>query len=64
VLRHRLVAAVELICKSEAAPALAMVFALLIAAIMWNLGTCISVFPASSSHTLIGSITASALPMR
>jgi len=34
----------------------AMVFALLIAAILWNLGTWYLGLPASSSHTLIGSI--------
>src|SRR6202051_497643 len=34
----------------------AMVFALLIAAIIWNLGTWWFGIPASSSHTLIGSI--------
>ena len=34
----------------------AMVFALLIAAILWNLGTWAFGLPASSSHTLIGSI--------
>jgi len=33
-----------------------MVFALLIAAILWNLGTWFLGIPASSSHTLIGSI--------
>ena len=33
-----------------------MVFALLIAAILWNLGTWWFGLPASSSHTLIGSI--------
>src|SRR6202034_2625231 len=33
-----------------------MVFALLISAIMWNLGTWYLGLPASSSHTLIGSI--------
>ena len=33
-----------------------MVFALLIAAIIWNLGTWWFGLPASSSHTLIGSI--------
>ena len=33
-----------------------MVFALLIAAIIWNLGTWFFGLPASSSHTLIGSI--------
>ena len=34
----------------------AMVFALLVAAIIWNLGTWWLGLPASSSHTLIGSI--------
>jgi PiT family inorganic phosphate transporter len=34
----------------------AMVFALLVAAIMWNLGTWYFGLPASSSHTLVGSI--------
>ncbi|OTG85484.1 anion permease [Acinetobacter sp. ANC 4558] len=34
----------------------AMVFAMLIAAILWNLGTWFFGIPASSSHTLIGSI--------
>ena len=33
-----------------------MVFALLIAAILWNLGTWWLGLPASSSHTMIGSI--------
>jgi PiT family inorganic phosphate transporter len=33
-----------------------MVFALLIAAIIWNVGTWFFGLPASSSHTLIGSI--------
>jgi inorganic phosphate transporter, PiT family len=33
-----------------------MVFALLISAIIWNLGTWYLGLPASSSHTLIGSI--------
>ena len=33
-----------------------MVFALLIAAILWNLGTWWLGLPASSSHTLVGSI--------
>ncbi|MGK2960417.1 MAG: inorganic phosphate transporter PitA [Candidatus Malihini olakiniferum] len=35
---------------------LAMVFSMLLAAIIWNLGTWYFGFPASSSHTLIGSI--------
>ncbi len=33
-----------------------MVFALLVAAILWNLGTWYFGLPTSSSHTLIGSI--------
>jgi inorganic phosphate transporter, PiT family len=33
-----------------------MVFALLIAAILWNLGTWWFGLPASSSHTMVGSI--------
>ncbi len=33
-----------------------MVFALLLAAIIWNLGTWYFGLPASSSHTMIGSI--------
>ena len=34
-----------------------MVFALLVAPIIWNLGTWYLGLPASSSHTLIGSIS-------
>jgi len=33
-----------------------MVFALLVAAILWNLGTWWLGLPASSSHTMVGSI--------
>jgi PiT family inorganic phosphate transporter len=47
---------VELILKVGGGAGLAMVFALLIAAILWNLGTWYVGLPASSSHTLIGSI--------
>ena len=47
---------VELILKVSAGAGFAMVFALLIAAILWNLGTWYLGLPASSSHTLIGSI--------
>jgi PiT family inorganic phosphate transporter len=47
---------VELILKVGGGAGLAMVFALLIAAILWNLGTWYFGLPASSSHTLIGSI--------
>ena len=47
---------VELILQVGSEAGFAMVFALLIAAIMWNLGTWWLGLPASSSHTLIGSI--------
>jgi inorganic phosphate transporter, PiT family len=47
---------VELILQVGSSAGFAMVFALLIAAIMWNLGTWAFGLPASSSHTLIGSI--------
>ena len=43
-------------CRSAPSAGFAMVFALLIAAIIWNLGTWSLGLPASSSHTLIGSI--------
>jgi PiT family inorganic phosphate transporter len=47
---------VELILQVGSNAGFAMVFALLIAAILWNLGTWSFGLPASSSHTLIGSI--------
>ena len=47
---------VELILQVGSSAGFAMVFALLIAAILWNLGTWYLGLPASSSHTLIGSI--------
>ena len=47
---------VELILQVGSSAGFAMVFALLIAAIIWNLGTWYLGIPASSSHTLIGSI--------
>jgi PiT family inorganic phosphate transporter len=47
---------VELILQVGSGAGFAMVFALLIAAIVWNLGTWALGLPASSSHTLIGSI--------
>jgi inorganic phosphate transporter, PiT family len=47
---------VELILQVGSGAGFAMVFALLIAAILWNLGTWLLGLPASSSHTLIGSI--------
>jgi PiT family inorganic phosphate transporter len=47
---------VELVLNSGSGAGFAMVFALLISAITWNLGTWYLGLPASSSHTLIGSI--------
>jgi inorganic phosphate transporter, PiT family len=47
---------VELILQVGSGAGFAMVFALLVAAILWNLGTWYFGLPASSSHTLIGSI--------
>src|SRR5208282_5682074 len=47
---------VELILQVGGKAGFSMVFALLVAAIIWNLGTWYFGLPASSSHTLIGSI--------
>src|SRR5262249_38389169 len=47
---------VELILKVGSGAGFAMVFALLIAAIIWNIGTWYFGLPASSSHTMVGSI--------
>ncbi len=47
---------VELILQVGSSAGFSMVFALLIAAIIWNLGTWYFGLPSSSSHTLIGSI--------
>ncbi len=47
---------VEMVLNVGSASGFAMVFALLISAILWNLGTWYLGLPASSSHTLIGSI--------
>jgi PiT family inorganic phosphate transporter len=47
---------VELILQVGTGAGFAMVFALLAAAILWNLGTWWFGLPSSSSHTLIGSI--------
>lgn len=47
---------VEMIMNVGSGQGFAMVFALLIAAILWNLGTWFFGIPASSSHTMIGSI--------
>jgi len=47
---------VELILKVNSGAGFAMVFSLLIAAILWNLGTWYLGLPASSTHTMTGSI--------
>src|ERR1700735_5462332 len=47
---------VELILQVGSKAGFAMVFALLVAAIIWKLGTWYFGLPSSSSHTLIGSI--------
>jgi PiT family inorganic phosphate transporter len=47
---------VELVLNVGSGSGFAMVFALLISAIIWNMGTWYLGLPASSSHTLIGSI--------
>jgi inorganic phosphate transporter, PiT family len=47
---------VELVLNVGSGAGFAMVFALLISAIIWNLGTWYLGLPASSSHTLIGAI--------
>jgi len=47
---------VELVLNVGSGAGFAMVFSLLISAILWNLGTWYFGLPASSTHTLIGSI--------
>src|SRR5216684_9338777 len=47
---------VELVLNVGSGAGFAMVFALLISAILWNLVTWYFGLPASSSHTLVGSI--------
>src|SRR6202142_2968174 len=47
---------VELILQVGGKSGFAMVFALLLAAIIWNIGTWYFGLPASSSHTMVGSI--------
>jgi len=47
---------VELVLNVGSTAGFAMVFSLLISAIVWNLGTWYLGLPASSSHTLVGSI--------
>ncbi|MEZ4339865.1 MAG: inorganic phosphate transporter [Sandaracinaceae bacterium] len=48
---------VELLVSAGVGRGLAMVLSLLIAAMIWNIGTWWKGLPASSSHTLIGAIT-------
>jgi PiT family inorganic phosphate transporter len=52
---------VELLTGGNASAGLAMVLAILVSAILWNLGTWYLGLPASSSHTLIGAILGVAL---
>jgi PiT family inorganic phosphate transporter len=47
---------VELVLNTGSGAGFAMIFALLVSAILWNVGTWYLGLPASSSHTLIGSI--------
>ncbi|WP_435011466.1 inorganic phosphate transporter [Tundrisphaera lichenicola] len=47
---------VDLLVSVDSAKGLSMVMALLVAAIVWNLGTWLLAIPASSSHTLVGAI--------
>jgi phosphate/sulfate permease len=47
---------VDLLVDSRSGTALVMVLSLLVAGVMWNLGTWYIGLPVSSSHTLIGSI--------
>lgn len=47
---------VELVLNVSSAAGMAMVLSLLVSAMIWNLGTWYLGLPASSSHTLIGSI--------
>src|ERR1700720_1932781 len=47
---------VELVLNVGSGAGFAMVFALLISAIIWNVGTWYLRLPASSSHTLVGAI--------
>jgi low-affinity inorganic phosphate transporter len=46
----------DLLLNVSSGHGLAMVFSMLLAAIIWNLGTWYFGLPASSSHTLIGAI--------
>jgi len=46
----------DLILRAEPGTRFSMIFALLVAAILWNLGTWYRGLPVSSSHTMIGSV--------
>ncbi|CUX96162.1 Low-affinity inorganic phosphate transporter 1 [Candidatus Gullanella endobia] len=52
---------IDLLLNVSSAHSLAMMFSILLAAILWNLGTWYFGLPASSSHTLIGAIIGIAL---
>lgn len=52
---------IDLLLNVSSAHGLAMVFSILLGAIIWNLGTWFLGIPASSSHTLIGAIIGVAL---
>lgn len=52
---------IDLLLNVSSAHGLAMVFSILLGAIIWNLGTWMFGIPASSSHTLIGAIIGAAL---
>jgi len=47
---------VELVLHSGTGAGFAMIFAILVSAILWNVGTWYLGLPASSSHTMIGAI--------
>lgn len=47
---------IDVVLNADSGRCFAMVFALLLSAILWNLGTWYLGLPASSSHTLVGSI--------
>lgn len=55
---------VEILTSQNIGQSLAMIFSLLLTAIIWNLGTWYFGLPASSSHTLIGSILGVVLAYR
>ncbi len=46
----------DLVLHSDTAAGYSMIFAMLVSAIIWNVGTWYLGLPASSSHTLIGAI--------